>query len=453
MLETVAEAAASLNLEAPTYRMFRDYHTGNHHYDFVTPKFRDKFGWALRFAQENLCPAVVSAYVDRLSIESWGDAEAIDEATESGLQRLANLVHTEAHVAGNAFTITWNRPGTAEPLAVFHRADQVVPYVDPEQPDRLLHLVKLWMAKDGVARANIYTDTHLLRYQSKSKITTAHGVTPQFHEDVRAWEPFEAEGAPAEERHDFRTVPAVWWKRAAPSQFDPGVSVLRDAISPQNRLNKITADSVVSSEAIAQPLRYIMDVAPELLQPKLNPQTGRTEPPTLPFDERVNSILALTAKGPAGQFPGPDADKVLAMKNDAEQEIARVTGVPSFYLSQTSGDVPSGESLRVLSSRLIAGVSTFQQDATPAWKGQLELLGLDGSGLQWADPAPMDAAEKWEIAQAKQSLGISLEDILTDLGESEVKEMLDRAQKAKAESAAAMGRAFMAGEGAASYGG
>ena len=435
----VAAMAAHHNARIDQVAMFRDYNEGRHSYDFASKKFVQKFGWALRAAQENLCPAVVSAYVDRLSITTWGND--LDEAQELGLQRLANLVHAEAHVTGDAYAITWKRPGTEKPNAVFHRADQATPDLDPEQPDQLRAITKWWV--DGqYARANVYTANHLYRFRSTSTLSVMRGMPIKYPDAKEGWAAYEADGQPAVEPHTFGVVPAVWWRRSAPSQFDHGVSILRDVISPQNRLNKITADAVVSSETIAAPLRYVMDVAPELLQPKLNTATGQLEPPKLPFDETINSILALTAKGPAGQFPGPDADKVLAMKNDAEQEIARVAGVPAYYLSQTSGDVPSGESLRVLSSRLIAGVSTFQQDATPAWKGQLELLGFTDPTIEWADPQPMDAAEKWQIATIKHELGYSLEDILNDLGEADVEGVLARAQ-ARSDSAA---RAFRDGE-------
>ena len=405
---------------APTVGLYRDYFNGNHRYNFASPRFRQKFGWVLRSAKENLCPAVVYAHVDRLSIESFG--ANLDEAQQQGLTRLANLVHTEAFVSGQGAAITWYRPGTKDRVAVFHRADQIIPFIDSEQPDRLTHIGKVWLTPDGYGRINLYDAERLTRLVTTAKIT--HITTPDrtsalsLPDTAASWMPYNTDDAPSTEAHDFGTVPGVLWKRNAPSQFEDGISVLRDIISPQDRLNKVNADSVVAAERIALPLRYVMDVNPEQLQPRLNPATGLVEPPRLPFDPDIDSILAMSAKGPAGQFEGPNAAHISTGKQDLEGEIARISGIPAYYLQQTSGDVPSGESLRVTTSRLTSAVSTFQQDATPAWKGQLELLGFQNPVVEWADPSPMDTAEKIEVAVVKyRDLGYSLADAIVDLHE------------------------------------
>ena len=52
-----------------------------------------------------------------------------------------------------------------------------------------------------------------------------------------------------------------------------------------------------------------------------------------------------------------------------------------------------------------------------------------------------------------QGLGYALEDVMAYLGEPDLDAALRRAQDARAESASQMARAFMAGEGAANYGG
>ena len=107
-LDLVMQAVAEYHAHAPEYALYRDYHDGKHRFSFASPKFRAKYSWVLRAARENLCPAVVSAHVDRLIVESWGDNA--DEAAQEGMTRLAKLVHTEAHVTGDAFTLTWYRP-------------------------------------------------------------------------------------------------------------------------------------------------------------------------------------------------------------------------------------------------------------------------------------------------------------------------------------------------------
>lgn len=454
-VDQVASAVNEWCERRDTIDLFHDYYAGRHSYGFASVKFLEKYRWVIEQARENLCPAVVAAFVDRLAIQSWGTSAQLDEATEQGLSRLQNLVHTEAYQAGNAFVLTWYRPGSKDPLPIFQRADQGVPEVDEHQPDRLKWYTKLWVDPDtGYGRANVYDDEKLTRWVTQQKITVSrrkkHGRRVRgwtLPESRAAWEPYDTEDAPREEPHDFKATPAVWWKRAAPDQFDWGVSILRDAIPVQDELNKLIADEIVASERIALPIRYIMQMAEQQLQAKLNPKTGKMEPPKLPFDETVNSILALTGKGPAGEFPGPDADKLVALQEHAEQKMARVTGVPSFYLSQSSGDVPSGDSLRVLSSRLTSGVSTFQQDAAPSWRGQMALLGYPDASPVWESPVPMDEMEKLQAAQAKKDLGYPLVDIFRDLGEQDAERLAQDAKAQENEAAVRAGNVLTQGFG------
>lgn len=446
-LDLVLQAVNDYHARARQYALYRDYHDGKHRYHFASPRFRRRFGWVLRAARENLCPAVVAAHVDRLIVESWGND---DDAAAEGMSRLANLVHTEAHVSGDAFTITWKRPGTDEPMPVFHRADQVAPFVNAEQPDQLDAAAKLWVDAEGYARINLYDAEKLTRWRSTSKATVltfedrANPAT--LPNAATQWQRLNTDGAPHEEPHDFGVVPVCWWKRNAPSQFEHGVSILRDVISPQDRLNKVLADSVLAAERIALPLRYVLDVSEEQLRARLNPTTGLMEPPRNPLDEATDSLLMHTAKGPAGQFAGPNADYLTKMKNDLESEIGRITGVPAYYLAQTSGDVPSGESLRVVTSRLLSAVTSFQRDATPVWKGQMELLGWEKPALEWADPMPMDQSERLAHAETKLRLGYALEDAIDGLGEVDKEGVLARAEQARAQSAAMVGQAFRNGQ-------
>lgn len=411
-LSLVLRAVTEHAERAPDSEMYRDYREGRHRFDFASRKFRESNGWVLRSAQENLCPAVIRAHTNLLHIDGWGDDEAADVARDEGLGRLQRLVHTEAHTTGDAYAITWKRPDTGQPMAVFHRSDQCVPIVDEEQPDQLTAMVKLWIDPvTKLGRANVYTAQTLTRWataRTMQYVDRDHrGMTqmPTFPDASSVWRQADAPGLPHLETHDFGTVPAVWWKRDAPSQFEHGTSVLAPVLPLQDELNKLKADAIVGSERIVMPVRYIMDVAPELLQPKLNSQTGKLEPPKLPFAD-TDTLLAMTAKGPAGQFPGPAAESIVTLQANVEQQISRVTGVPAFYFSQTSGDVPSGESLRVLASRLTAAVTAFQRDNTPAWRGQAQLLGIAEPVIDWAEPLPVTEQERLANAQAERDLGM-----------------------------------------------
>ena len=98
-------------------------------------------------------------------------------------------------------------------------------------------------------------------------------------------------------------------------------------------------------------------------------------------------------------------------------------------------------------------IASWQQDAAPVLRGLKQLLGMDDGPIGWAPIAELDTLERYQVAQVMQGLGYALEDVMAYLGEPDLVAALQRAQDARAESASQMARAFMAGEGAASYGG
>lgn len=443
----VVSAVAELKAR-PGYRLYRDYHGGRHRYAFATPKFLEKYGWVLDQARENLCPGVVSAFTDRLSMQSWGEKTALDEADKQGLSRLLNMVNREAYRCGDAYTLTWNG-ADGSPKARYHRADSIVPKVSDLDPDVLDWAAKFWThAEHG--RVNVYYPDRVERYVTVAPLINANtekGATRlDWPDDNTSYKLFSDDDSDTI-GHDFDGVPVCWWKRDADDQAGYGRSVLHDVIPVQDELNKFVADMIVASERIALPIRYALQMEMLAQTPRLDPKTGKpAESKPVKFDPTLQSILALPGAGPVGEFPGPDADKLIGMQNHAAHKIARVTGVPAYYFSQTSGDVPSGESLRVLSSRLISSVRDFQQDSTPVWRGQLQLLGFDNPSPAWEDPMPMDEAEKVEVALGKKELGFSLADLVTFLGEADPEGVLSRALQADVERQAAAVNVFNAGQ-------
>jgi hypothetical protein len=426
----VSEAILGWKSKIDDYRLYRDYHRGRHQMNFATSDFIAKYGWVLQNARENLCPAVVSAFTDRLSIQSWGESDAIDEGLEQGLSRLLNLQNREAFRCGDSYALVWpGADGTPKPR--YHRADEGWPKVSDTDPDVLEWWAKIWWDKTlQAARVNIYYADRVERYRSKMRLALVEGRIPaeNYPDDPDAWEPHRDDDGPDTIGHTFGAVPACWWKRDADDQKSHGHSVLHDVIPLQDGLNKAVADMIVNSESFSRPIRYLLQYAAEA---RLNPETGQMEHPKLKFDPTKQQILAVNGAGPMGQLDPPDVTKVIAVQDAFALKIARVVGIPAYYLSQTSGDVPSGESLRVLSSRLISAVTDFQQDSTPVWHGLMQLLGHD-VWPEWAPAMQLDQIEQMQVAREKQDLGYPLEDILRDLGEDDVAGILDRARDEQA---------------------
>lgn len=450
-VEHVLEAVAVNQARKPLYDVYRAYYAGRHELRFATPDWNRKYGSLVNGLRENLCPAVVSAYTDKLTIESWGDRAGDDEARDQGLTRLANRVHREVFRCGDAYTLTWPG-GDGTPKARYHRADQIVPHVDPVDPDRLDWASKLWVDQASRhGRVNVYYPDRVERWRTVNRLVAGDNALP---DSAASWMPHADDDGAAVVGHAFGAVPVCWWKRDDDDTGGYGTSALADVIPLQAALNKSLADMIVLSEAYSKPFWYLLnfrgsDAAqtnPLLYQQELSEAAAQLPTLSRTFDPTTQRIFTHDGPGPFGQLNPPDLTPLISVQREIEAKVARVVGIPAYYFTQTQGDVPSGESLRVLTSRLISAVRDFQQTATPVWRGQAQLLGMsDEASPRWADPMPMGDAERHEIALLKRDLGYPLADILRWLGEPDADGIADRAAAAQAVTAANLGSAFARG--------
>ena len=427
MLENVLTAVKEWKTRKPAYDTYRAYYRGQHELKFMTPDFERKHGHLFSSLRENLCRAVVTAHTDRLNIERWGDEGAAAEADDQGLGRLQGLVHREAFRCGDAYTLTWNgADGT--PKARFHRADQIVPHVDELDPDRLDWAAKPWITSDNFGRVNIYYADRVERFRTVAKLAEGASYT-DMPEREQAWIPHSDDDGGDTIRHDFGAVPVCWWKHDADDTDGYGFSVLDDVIPLQDGLNKSLADLLVLSETHARPFWFLLNYKTPDAVAATNPYLPAAPQPAATqrkFDPSRQQIVTHDGPGPFGQLDPPDLRRLLDEQATFKDKIASVAGVPSYYFSQTSGQVPSGESLRVLTSRLIAAGSGFIQAATPVWRGQGQLLGMGEVEPVWADLMPMDETERIGNAEALSRLGLADEDVVAYLGLPDAERIVER---------------------------
>lgn len=425
------------------YALHRDYWGGHHKYPFASPKFAALYRWLLQTAQMNVCPTIVDAFTDRITMDNWGITE--DDPLARQLDRLKALADRESWRCGDAFAVVWP-DATGQRRAFYHRADQIIPHADQGRPGSLEWATKLWTQRDGYGRLTVYYADHAERYITDRPIAEP-GQTATLDtwlERLAHIAPFTGDGDPAVIAHTMGDVPVLWWRHDADEQQGFGTSILRDVIPIQDELNYSVAASIVGIERIAEPLRYAL--ADEAPKPRLNPSTGRVESPKIDFDPTRENILTLTANS-AGQFASPSAADLVALQSNAARKAGAVVGVPSWYLAEDSdGQAPSGESLRVEMSRMLANIVAFEQESTPVNQGLMALLGHPDATPVYADPMPQSRTEQLAEAQVKHSLGYSLADIAEFLGEADPEGIVQRATEASQTDAQAVGAAFMNGD-------
>lgn len=448
-IEHVSDAIAEWKARKPNYDTLRAYYRGQHQLRFATQDFERKHGSLFKSLRENLCEAVVTAHTDKLSIESWGDK--VDEATaeQLGLSRLEGLVNREMVRCGDAYSLTWEGRG-GKPTPRYHRADQIVPHVDDLDPSVLDWAAKPWIWR-GYGRVNVYYADRVERFITREALPISGDQQEPSWSDVSTdpdrWMPHEDDDGGDTIGHAFGAVPVCWWKRDADDTEGYGASALNNVIPLQDALNKGLADLLVLSEAYSRPFWYLLNFKPSSENPLLMAQEAAQAlgEAQRTFDPNRQRIFTHDGNGPFGQLDPPDLMRLIEQQRELKNKIGSVSGVPTYYFTQTSGQVPSGESLRVLTSRLVSSVRDMQRDSGPVWRGQARLLGIDAAP-SWADPMPQDETEKIDNALKLLSLGFALEDIVGYLRMPDAKGILSRAEQARAQSAAAVGAAFRSGQ-------
>ena len=423
----------------------RDYDEGRHRYTFASPTFLRKYLWVIENSRENLCPAVLAAFADGVDIQGWQGA-GMDVATETfhdralGLRKIQNLVNREAFRSGDSYALVWPNDRN-EDRVWYHRADQVVPMPDPDDPSRLLWAAKLWVAR-GYGRVNVYYDDVVERWVTPNPVTVKGSQNlPAYPAHPEAWHRFDGDDEADTIPHEYGQTPWAWWTFDATSQGGHGRSILRDVIPLQDALNKSIADLIVAGESISNPLRAILN---HESKSTINPNSGEVEEEKVEYDETRNRLLGIKGKGPLVQLPATDPSGLLRVQDAFALKMARVVGVPAYYFTEMSGDVPSGESLRVLSQRRTSALRDYQQDSTGPWQDVMGLLGIEDTEPVWSDVAPQTEEERQEGAKVRHDLGYPLEQTMRYLGEDEdTRKRVHDERRNEEEASATAGRAAL----------
>lgn len=451
------EAVKTWKSRNPAYRIYENYFDGRHQLKFVSPD------WVTKYAQrvltdrvlsirENLCPAVVYGFTDPIAVDDWADNLDDDNATRLGLPRLLSFIKRECFKTGDAYVIAVNTSDGVKP--VFQRARDMVPHIDPENPDQLDWAARVWVDKQTRhARVNIYWPDVIERYQTVQPLAE-NTSTSEISVNPQAWTLCPDEPT---QLHNFGVVPVVWFKLDAQDQTSAGNSILADVIPLQDGLNTSLANLLINQEAYARTFWYVCNMRADTQA--VNPFAPETKPlpqaapPAKTMDRNRQSILAIDGAGPVGQFDPPDVTKLLAVQEAIKTKICAVVGLPPYLMQAQIGNVPSGAALRTLETRRLNRITAWQADAQPVMRGLKQLLGIGDSPVVWAPPAQLDELERWQVAQVQQSLGWALDDILAWLKISDVDGIATRAIQAKTANSAAMAQAFIDGRGAGNYSG
>lgn len=125
-----------------------------------------------------------------------------------------------------------------------------------------------------------------------------------------------------------------------------------------------------------------------------------------------------------GAFTTADPNSFLDPWREFARAISSTTDTPLYKFQGLGGQVPSGESLKVLEAPLNKKVKDrcrlFGQTWRNVFEFALKIMGITARvNVTWANPASTDVIEVWQLVQLKIQLGVPPEIAFMDAGVSE----------------------------------
>jgi len=387
-MPTPAEQATTLSTaidqRAPAVVTYDEYYRGLQRVAFATSKWRETFGALFDELADNWCQLVVDASVERLKVEGFRFGPVGDEADDEAWQLWqANyldadqaLAYTEACKVGLAYLLVLPSNGDPQtPRITVESPLQVITYNSPENRREREAALKRWTDDDGTSRAVLYTPEafYTLTRQKNRKTWVEEDRVP----------------------NPIGIVPVVPMLNN-PTLMGHGISDLNVVVPLQDAVNKLLADLLVNSEYTAFPQRFATG-----LEIPTDPETGR------PLDRErflssVSRLWVAEDKDVSfGQLPeggGGYVEWIEALI----QHIAAQTRTPPHYLLGSSGNFPSGESLKATETGLVAKVRRKQTTFGEAWEEAMRLAfayrddpraNATDAEVLWADPESRSLGE------------------------------------------------------------
>jgi hypothetical protein len=430
-MSDMQDALEAIADKLPAYAHYYAYYNGQHRFRLASERFKTAFGAQIREFKENLCPAIIEATADKLSItgfrvetreEGQGRAgrAAWDIWKANRMEVRSGEVHLEALRAGDAYVIVWQSIDGQQVLLYPNSADLMHVEYDDERPGLIRWAAKCWYQDDKYLRFTLYYADRIEKYIARSPSSDTTLPSPGGI-DARM-EPHQTEGEAWPLENPWGIVPVFHFANNAPiGSF--GRSELCDTIELQDGLNKSHGDRFVGQEFMALPQRWATGIE---VDAELDPLTGKPRPPFQAGAERLWATAATDAQ--FGQFPAADLANLTRTIDDFRLAMARVSGTPLHYMFLTGGQWPSGEAMKTAEARHTAKVQDRQLSYGAVWADVMALavrMAPGGSTTQvqfetlWKDPQPRNERDFLESLKIKRELGVSADQAMREMGYSE----------------------------------
>jgi hypothetical protein len=333
----------------------------------------------------------------------------------------------DALVGRRSYVIAW-ADEYGDPLITAESARQCTTIVDPATRKPLVGLKRYWDMIDpdqpvgqGQGHATLFTADRVITFSTRDDVPIS-GFPPF----GGAWSITESLPNPT---GACVVTPIInGYGRRVLNQVE-GESDLDDLMSPNDALNKIVADSLVTSEAFARPRRWATGL--EIVYQK-DPATGQdvldadgNPIPVNPFSS--DSLRTWQAEDPAvkfGQFGQADLTPYSSLASSLREAVSAVSTLPGHFLGIGMDQPPSADGIRAAEASLVSRAIGKIRMVNPAWSrvAQLEVSLRTGRHPDtvraqpvWADPTTRTPTQEADVASKLGVLGVPLTNLLTEV--------------------------------------
>jgi hypothetical protein len=425
----------------PDYRTAQQYYDGDVPEVFASARLRralEDTGVDFRL---NFAKTPVDAVVDRLEIAAITAAdeqhtEAIAKIwADNGMDLEAPDIHRHACTQGDAYLFVLpieDDQETVVGVEMHYNGPQTVRAIySDENPREIDYVIKQWAETrtlGKVQRAELLYGDRIERW------TTKPGADGKQANDWTHWlvEPDDGEQEDPESwtiPHDYGKPPVFHFRTDRPY----GKPEHLGAYGPQNAINKLSITHMGTVDYQGFPQRYALTDAATTDTSDLEPGDFDDFPPddatSGPTDTGDDSSLKagpgevwlLRGYKSVGQLDAAQPSVFLDPIVFEIRAMAQISTTP-LALFDPSGDVPSGESLRVKEAPFVRKVRNRQMSFGATWREAfefaLELLDIPDAvvDVRWSPAATVDDSTGWETVGKKIANGVPRRQALMEAG-------------------------------------
>lgn len=352
--------------------------------------------------------------ITSVSAISEGAGQYLDRVWASDeLQLDIAQVHKNALIYGDSYL--WVLPKKETLEFHYNSPKQAIAIYDEENPKLMRYAAKVWEItvdidgkREKRTRVNLYYPDRWEKYISHNHKLTTNPQPSEFEPFVDAYT--DANGIMANPLK-VKTIPVFHFRTEMPEGQPEHIR----AYGPQDAINKFVVTQMAANDFHGFPQRWALS------------DTGSSEAADFEEDQEAEVVtnnpgemMLLNNIKAVGQFATADPSSFIDPMRVNIRAMATITATPLHYFEPT-GNVPSGEALRVAEAPLVKKTKMRQLSFGSTWRKVFSFI-LEAHGMKedvqihWRAVETFDTKEAWEIAYKKQQTGLPFAQNMLEMG-------------------------------------